>query len=259
MRIARCEILRFETLTARERASLTEPLIDIVQTWYAIDDRAFVAENVVFRQRGWLMICYGADDAVLGFNSIGVSRIRLGAGQEKSRYWMVVDSGIYVRSGVRGVRSRVQRFLLRSIIKLRIRHPLVPFVFVGLCASPVTYVLGATYFAVVHPRPGVVIPHRVTALVQDVMKARGFRPVQADDPWIVALDEPVAMQAPERLEASVEMAQHADAIWYRQRNPHFMDGEWLVIYIPLSWPHLIAFGIPWLRRYLSNRQRPFRI
>ncbi len=259
MRIARCEILRFEALTARERAALAEPLIDIVQTWYAIDDRAFVAENVVFRQRGWLMICYGVDDAVLGFNSIGVNRFRLGAGAGKSRYWMVVDSGIYVRPGVRGVRGRVQRFLLRSIIKLRIRHPLAPFVFVGLCANPVTYVLGATYFAVVHPRPGVAIPDRVTALVQDVMKARGVRSLHAGDPWIVALDQPVAMQAPERLEASAEMAQNADAIWYRQRNPHFMDGEWLVIYISLSWPHLIAFGIPRLRRYLSNRQRPVRM
>jgi hypothetical protein len=250
MQITRHRVFRLPHISPAERATLEDPLVDIVQTWFIKSDRAFIAEHVVFRGTGWLLVFFGADDEILGFNSIGLSTV-----ESEGRRWMVFDSGAYVRPGVRGSTRIAHRFGRRQIMRQRLRHPFTAFAFVGQAAGPVTYLRSATLFPVVHPRPGVPIPDTVTALVQTVMATRGLKPVVPADPWVVSLDEPAGLVQPERLKASAELRDDPDVRFYYERNPDFAQGAWLVVFVSLRWSYLLAAGVPWLRRRLSNRAR----
>ena len=245
--VVRTEVIRVGDLGGRRRERLGATLLDIFFERYTFEHPQIVLDKVVFRDPEVLLsILYDADDSVLGFMSMGFTRFELG-----DRPVDVMDAGMYVRKGVRGTGGMAVRWAVRTCIRRSLRLRRVPLVYVGEATSPVSYARALREWPEVWPRQGVQPPAETTALVRQVMAARGFQTVDGD-PWRVRVGLPFGFRDPERILATVRDAEDPALRWFVERNPGYLQGDWLALVVPYSLGNLVGAVVPPLRGRLSN-------
>lgn len=209
--------------------SLRAELTAIVLTRFEGATPADVYEHVIRREGdSRLRVFFDEDGRAVGFTVAVVSEQVV-----DDHAYAILDIAAYFEPGVRGG-LRAAIFGALDTLALRIRHPKRTFCFIGQASTPVMYrLVHAGGMIGTHPRPGVEPPREVEALIRQVMAARGYDHVE-DDTWRVRLRFPVRLRDEPRMRRFVANHGNDEAVaYYVERNPGFLDGEWLVIYAPL--------------------------
>jgi len=229
--ISRQTSIRIGDLTPAERAELEPQLVDIVVASYENAPRDVVAERVVFRSPDTrLLLLWSREGELAGFGSLGSVVHDVG-----SRKFRVIDSGIYAKPGTRGAIQRMALWgtaqTLRQIWANRGTGATI--CCVTEAVSPASYRAAANLLPEMHPRRDAEIPDEITELVVEVLNDRGMAP-RNGDPWRVGIEEPVRFRDEARIQRFVERSTDPNVDFFVKRNPGYLEGDWLVVYIPIS-------------------------
>lgn len=228
-KIARVERMTDEELSSGRHEELVEALVDIVSESFLPPDRQTVRQRVLFRDPGSRFILYSdADGRLLGFCSYGLKRI-----EADGRTIAILDSGMYFKRGSRGIGLRATWDAFVDVIGFKLRHPMMPLYFVGAATTPAMYRLVCHFYPRIHPNRHDPPPDAVSALVAEAMKHKGYLLVD-DDPWRVHIGAPVRLTDEDRIKRFVEHTDDPDVDFFLRRNPHYLEGNWLSIYAPIT-------------------------
>ncbi len=256
-RITRQTNIRVGDLSARERAELGPRLVDIVTASFDNAPRDAVAEQFVFRTPDTHLSIIWSDETPVGFVSMGTAEYEV-----RGERHCVFDTGAYV---LPGVHRAMPRFAVwgtsRMLRELWTRRGLTSSL-VTEAASPASYTSGAAVFPSLHPRAGSTVSAEIEELVTQVIESRGFARRQ-DDPWRVGLETPLRFKDEARIKRFAEESTNPSVQFFLKRNPGYLRGDWLVIYVPMGLRTLAtvaaAMGKQSLRNALgAKRGRPKR-
>ncbi|MCP4130128.1 MAG: hypothetical protein GY754_03825 [bacterium] len=235
-KILKKQTFRVKDILPHTRADLENELAAIVESTFNGLTRAFIVENLIFRSPHTLLtIFYGPRYEIAGFTSFGIKRYE--AGREKHD---VIDSGVYLKNGYRGLGGKVVWITMQEVLRYKLRNLRVPLVFVGIATSPVAFRSIARQLFL-YPAPDFIrsTPKKMTNLVRKVVKDRNLLIVD-NDPWRVRPDFKVGLQDEARLKRYLGKNQDQYLDFYCERNPGYMEGDFLVIAVPLNAKDLIA-------------------
>lgn len=233
-----------DRLTPGKRERLEGELADVFLASFVGPSRSQVVERFVRRgptRRTTLLL--GADDAILGFASSTIRRVRA-AGRDHA----VLEGGLYLRPGTRGGGERGLRAFAAHGVRHLLRHPRIPICAIGPTLTPLAYRRLMLSVPGVLPRPGVSAPAEIDELMRVVVASIDWAPV-ADDPWVVArsgLD--VRPRGLERLERSVGSYDDPHTRYYIERNPGYGQGHAMMTYCPYGWTSVALAAVEAIRK-----------
>lgn len=241
--VAYKRVVEVDRLTGEERDRLERELVEIPLASFEGVDRDIVAAHAVFRgSNTYLLLLYDAEDRLLGFCSSRTSLHRV-AGRTHG----VLDTGVFLRPGVRGGGAAVARSAVVQYLLFKRRHPLTPLCCISPATNPAIYRMTARAMSVVFPRRDVPVPAQVEALVREVTAARGLLPVGEGDPWLVRLPIAARIRHPERITRSERLDDDASR-YFVERCPRWAQGECLMLYFSLTARDLAVGALRALRR-----------
>lgn len=248
-RILRKQKVVVGELSGPERDRIRDDLVDIVLERFVGPPREVVAERVIFRDpAAQLCLFYGRQDRILGFTSLGI-RIYEVRGQQRG----VFDAGAYFRAGTAAPGLSAFGPAFTAACRFKLRHPRSPLCFIGEATGPAAYARATTMFRAVLPRRGHEPDDLTTELVEEVMRERGYLVVEGD-PWRVRVGVPFGFRDEARIQRFVQRSRDEHVAYFVSRNPGYLAGQWLVVYVPLGGLDLALSFATLLRRGRADRE-----
>lgn len=244
MKVARVRFCEVHELSDDERAEIQRGAVAIFLGSFEFEDTEMFARRVIFRSPdSKLTLLYAERGELIAFFTMNITRVEL-----DGRRHAVIHASGYSHPELRGAGTYAVRRLLTHALRFKLREPFTPLCLVGEASTPAGYARMARHFPLLHPRRGVEPPRELTRLVTEVARERGFFPLEGD-PWRVELGHPLRFRDPERLRRYAEGSAEDSVAFYLERNPGYLDNQWLVIYCAFDRAQLGAA----LRRELSRK------
>jgi hypothetical protein len=231
-RIAKLQRVTLRDVPADERAVLVDRLYSIFLEFFGDLDREAFARAYFHDDKTRLALCYGADGDLVGFSAASIGRIELGG-----RHHAVFSAPVLIRLGYRAG-SEVALFGLTEALAFKLRHPWTPLAYVSATATPASYLLFARTVRRFYPSRNCETPASIPALVELVRQQRGLEQV-TEGGWVVRSGRPIGAQ---RLRANDALSADPDVAFFERLSPRWLDGEALLVWIPLDVDN-IATGI----------------
>ncbi|MBI5607287.1 MAG: hypothetical protein HY902_00235 [Deltaproteobacteria bacterium] len=224
-------------LSAEQRATLSAQLYEVYCDSVAgLDRQAFDAE-VLASDDTRLALFYAANGTLAGFAYRRFDHV-----EHAGRRHAVICAGVYFRRGHKGGAAG-GRFGLGESLRFKLRHPRTPLAYMTRSASPAVYRLLAGTMPRIYPHPHVATPPDVDATFRAVHARRGYQPV-ADSPWVVR-----SIAVPTQPGRLNHLRGDPLVEYYLGENPHFAQGNALLVWIPLDLRNVVgaALRLGWRR------------
>jgi hypothetical protein len=241
--------VRVGDLTPARRAELEPQLVDIVVASYANAPRDVVADQVVFRSPDARLLLLWGGDKLLGFGSLGTVKYEV-----RGDKYCVIDAGVYVTPGTRGTMPRAASWGIVQSLRHMAANRGSTMCCVAEAASPVSYRAAARLLPSMHPRSDSQVPAPIAELVDRVVEDRGFS-LRDGDPWRVGIDAPIRFQDEARMKRFVARSEDPNVDFFVTRNPGYLRGDWLVVYIPIDAKSLATMAVTIGRQLLGAALR----
>src|SRR5690606_29941160 len=123
---------------------------------------------------------HALDGTIAGFVAITIQQLSI-----DGRVHAAMGGSAFVRQEYRGG-TLAGAFALSEALRFVLRHPRVPFGFLGAVLGPTTYQRFARTFERIYPSRRDGFPAEIARIVRPLAEARGLAPVGAP-PWVVDL------------------------------------------------------------------------
>ncbi|MCA9694812.1 MAG: hypothetical protein KC636_34860 [Myxococcales bacterium] len=213
------------SLSAPARAEVEAECYALWSEFFEGMTRARFVETHIFDDTR-LVTAYGRDGRLAGFFNLNTQL--LDAAGERV---LLLGCGVFIRREYDAYGALLRRGW-RSVLRLRLRHPLARFLWQAIYTSPVAYQAMCEGFRVFYPHPTAPTPAYVTRALAECCRHRGF--VQdEDDPFVV--DFSIKQRLIDELKASSRLRNpDANAAYFIERVPAWESGKGLIGIIPVN-------------------------
>ncbi|MFT3765073.1 MAG: hypothetical protein QM820_06100 [Minicystis sp.] len=168
---------------------------------------------------------YGADGALAGFAESTVRRI-----ESRGRRYAVCSGAVVFSLAYKGGFSTIW-FGMKEFLRLKLREPTTPAVFITRAVSPASYQLLASLGGWLYPSRHRATPPEVEALVSDIARELKLK-VDPANPWFQ--DSFARLRQPERLARSASLRNDPDAEFYRELTRDMRPDQFLIVTAPVN-------------------------
>ncbi|WP_143140725.1 hypothetical protein [Nannocystis exedens] len=221
--IVRARRLHMGGLAVAEREAVLERLYSVFCTYFSGHDRDTFASIALPTAETRLALLYADDGTLAGFTSNTIQRLTI-----DGRVHAAMGGSGFILPAYKGG-TMAGAYTLSEAARFMLRHPRVPFGFLGALLGPTTYQRFARSFARVYPHRRLGFPPEVARLVREFARARNLSPEGAQ-PWTVNLGVRPLRTAP----ITAERARDPDVQYFCAANPGYVDGRALLVWIPLD-------------------------
>lgn len=138
--------------------------------------------------------------------------------------------------------SSVVKFALTQSIRYKLKHPYHKLAYLEEALTPAPYSLSSRILPECYPSPDKKAPPVINEIIQAIKQKRGYIFTDASE-WVVRFSGKRRLKDYQRilnskLRTTCRYYQH-----YFELNPNFINGDALLVYMPLSFKHiLLALG-----------------
>ncbi|APR80817.1 Hypothetical protein A7982_06164 [Minicystis rosea] len=168
---------------------------------------------------------YGVDGALAGFAESTVRHV-----ESRGRTYAVHSGAVVFSLAYRGGFSTVW-FGMKEFMRIKLREPTTPAVFITRAVSPASYQLMASLGGWVYPSRHRPTPPEVEALVFDIARQLKLKTDPAN-PWFQSAI--ARIRQPERLARSAALKNNPDADFYRELTRDMRPDQMLILTAPVN-------------------------
>ena len=223
-RVARLRRVTWGEVAASERAGLVDDLYSIFREFFDDLDRDAFLQRYLGDAHTRLALCHAEDGSLVGFSAASLSTIEVAG-----RSHMVFCAPVLVRLGYRAG-AEVAFFGLTEALSVKLRNPRASLAYLSTTATPASYALFARTVRCFYPSPGTEAPADVLLAVARVRELRGLESV-GGLPWVVQSGRPLGA---DRIHTESSLRDDPHARWFESLSPRWLDGEALLVWIPLD-------------------------
>lgn len=221
--IVRARRVHIGGLADAEREAVLDRLFMVFCDYFAGHDRDTFEAIALPTPETRLALLYGDDGVLAGFASNTIQRLTI----DGRAHAAMGGSGFILPEYKGGTVAGA--YMLSEAARFMLTHPRVPFGLLGALLGPTTYQRFARSFARIYPHRRHGFPPAVARVVQAFARARNLS-AEGAPPWTVRLGVRPLRTAP----ITAARAGDPDVQYYCAANPGWVDGDALLVWIPLD-------------------------
>ncbi len=188
-----------------------------------------------------LGLFFDIQNRIRGFAIAGIQKVHLGD-ETHALFSAGAYSDLNISAG-----SAVVKFALTQSIKYKLKNPSHKLAYLEEALSPAPYSLSSRALPECYPSPIKKTPSNIQEIIQCVYSKRGYMVSDANE-WVVRFPIKRKIKNYQKILNSKKFDDCKYFKYYMKMNPDFINGDALLVFIPLSFKNILRSGLDLFRK-----------